>query len=304
MTHTCPAPRFRDVLFITVLCLGGSAAFAATSAREILNAAGVEGGLVVHLSCGDGKLTAALRGDDRFLVHGLDASAANVTAARLHIQSLGAYGPVSIDRFDGKNLPYIDNHVNLIMAEDRHDVSLDEMMRVLVPLGVAYVKIHIYAADKQAANPANGASVAETERTRGRRGRVGNTPRDPEYIHVRGEHESETARLRKSLTSTAVNYQWSSHDPAMFGRAMVLAGETLFVAGPPAIRNEPTQEALQCWRGSQGGILWALSREDGTKLAAYDLPTTPVFDGMAAAYGRLYVSLTDGSVLCLQQNSE
>ena len=140
MTQPRLAPRFRDILFVTVLCLGGSTAFAATTGKEILDAAGVEGGLVVHLGCGDGKLTAALRGNDRYLVHGLDASAANVTAARSCIQSLGAYGPVSVDRFDGKNLPYIDNHVNLIVAENRHDVSIDEMMRVLVPLGVVYVK--------------------------------------------------------------------------------------------------------------------------------------------------------------------
>lgn len=169
---------------------------------------------------------------------------------------------------------------------------------------VRELEFHIYAADKHRANPAHGATVAETERTRGRRGRVGNMPRDPEHIHVDSEHASETARLRKSLTSTAVSYRWSSHDPAMFGRAMVLTGETLFIAGPPAIRNEPTWEARQCWQGSQGGILWALSREDGTRMAEYDLPTTPVFDGMAAAYGRLYVALTDGSVLCLRQNSE
>jgi len=169
---------------------------------------------------------------------------------------------------------------------------------------VRELEFHIYAADKQAANPANDATAADAEGARRRRERAGNTSRDPEYIHIRGEHESQTARLRKSLTSTAVNYRWSSHDPAMFGRAMVLAGETLFVAGPPAIRNEATKEALQCWLGSQGGILWALSRQDGTRLAEYDLPTTPVFDGMAAAHGRLYIALTDGSVLCLQQKSE
>ena len=31
------------------------------SARKILEAAGVQGGLIVHVGCGDGKLTAALR---------------------------------------------------------------------------------------------------------------------------------------------------------------------------------------------------------------------------------------------------
>ena len=33
-------------------------------AREIIAVAGVQGGMVVHLGCGDGKLTAALRVND------------------------------------------------------------------------------------------------------------------------------------------------------------------------------------------------------------------------------------------------
>ena len=64
---------------------------------------------------------------------------------------------------------------------------------------------------------------------------------------------------------------------------------------------ERKQEALDRWQGSEGGILWALARQDGTKLAQYDLPATPVFDGMATAQGRLYIALTDGTVVCLDQ---
>ena len=41
-------------------------------ARGILQASGVRGGLVVHVGCGDGRLTAALRADEGHLVHGLD----------------------------------------------------------------------------------------------------------------------------------------------------------------------------------------------------------------------------------------
>ena len=44
-------------------------------ARQILDATGVHGGLIVHLGCGDGRLTAALRATDAYLVHGLDADA-------------------------------------------------------------------------------------------------------------------------------------------------------------------------------------------------------------------------------------
>jgi hypothetical protein len=42
-----------------------------------------------------------------------------------------------------------------------------------------------------------------------------------------------------------------------------------------------------------------VSAEEGKQLAAYRLPSVPVFDGLAAAYGRLFLSSADGSVLCL-----
>ena len=49
-----------------------SAGAATAQARQILAATGVRGGLVVHVGCGDGTLTAALRASDSYLVHGLD----------------------------------------------------------------------------------------------------------------------------------------------------------------------------------------------------------------------------------------
>jgi len=42
-------------------------------AEEILKACDVTGGLVVHVGCGNGRLTEALQAGDSFLVHGLDA---------------------------------------------------------------------------------------------------------------------------------------------------------------------------------------------------------------------------------------
>ena len=109
-------------------------------AGRILEATGVEGGIVVHLGCGDGKLTAALRANDSYLVHGLDTDAKNVAAARQTIRSLGVYGKVSADLLLGKRLPYIDNLVNLLVADDLDGVPMDEVTRVLVPNGVAYIK--------------------------------------------------------------------------------------------------------------------------------------------------------------------
>jgi len=112
----------------------------AETAEAILSATGVRGGLVVHVGAGDGRLTAALRAGDAYVVHGLDADPKTVEAARERIRSQGLYGPVSVDRFDGTHLPYADNLVNLVVAEDLGRVAMDEVMRVLAPGGVAYVR--------------------------------------------------------------------------------------------------------------------------------------------------------------------
>ncbi|MHC4284968.1 MAG: class I SAM-dependent methyltransferase, partial [Planctomycetota bacterium] len=109
-------------------------------AAQILRTTGVKGGLIVHIGYGDGNLTAALRANESYLVHGLDTDTKNIEQARKHIRSLELYGKVSVDRLTSRRLPYVDNLVNLIVSEDLGKVSTDEMMRVLCPKGVAYIK--------------------------------------------------------------------------------------------------------------------------------------------------------------------
>jgi outer membrane protein assembly factor BamB/2-polyprenyl-3-methyl-5-hydroxy-6-metoxy-1,4-benzoquinol methylase len=109
-------------------------------ARQILDAANFKGGLIVHIGCADGKLTAALHAGEGCLVHGLDTDARNIKQARAYIRSRNLYGPVSVERFDGEQLPYADNLVNVAVSEDLGDVPMTEVMRVLCPHGVAYIK--------------------------------------------------------------------------------------------------------------------------------------------------------------------
>ncbi len=121
-------------------------------AKQILDTTGIKGGLIVHIGCGDGKLTAALRANDGYIVHGLDTEAKNVAKAREYIRSLDLYGPVSAEGFDGKRLPYIDNLVNLVVADrplaglispavgGLGSVPMAEAMRVLAPGGTLYAK--------------------------------------------------------------------------------------------------------------------------------------------------------------------
>ena len=136
-------------VFVITLALLPAVSFATTDttdpeeiAQEILKATQVNGGLIIHIGCGDGKLTAALHAGDQYLVHGLDKKQKNVNQAREYIHSLKKYGPVSIDHLTGNNLPYIDNLVNLVVSEDLGfgSISMNEVMRVLCPEGVAYIR--------------------------------------------------------------------------------------------------------------------------------------------------------------------
>jgi outer membrane protein assembly factor BamB len=150
----CPIPRVAGYQFSMILRPALSALalalvhcvhpvpsiLAADDAASLLATAGVKGGIVVQLGVGDGALATALRASESYQVQALDTDAAKVAAAREAIFAKGKYGPVSVERFDGKLLPYIDNFVNLLVAEDLGTVPMEEVKRVLVPYGVALVK--------------------------------------------------------------------------------------------------------------------------------------------------------------------
>ena len=67
-------------------------------AKVILAAAGVGGGLLVHVGCEDGRLTAALCRDNHFCVHGIDVGPGNVARARYAVRALGLHGPAEPEK--------------------------------------------------------------------------------------------------------------------------------------------------------------------------------------------------------------
>jgi hypothetical protein len=77
---------------------------------------------------------------------------------------------------------------------------------------------------------------------------------------------------------------------------MVLAGEHLALAGPPDV--VPASDPFGSFEGRLGAVLWVVSTKDGNKVSEFKLSAPPVFDGMAAANGRLYMTTMDGKVLC------
>ncbi|MDP6524301.1 MAG: PQQ-binding-like beta-propeller repeat protein [Kiritimatiellia bacterium] len=126
--------------FFLAITLCTTLAFGADIAKEILDQTSVTGGLVVHLDCDDGVVTESLLVNERYLVHGLDTSAAEVAAARNRLRNKGRYGKISIALFDGKKLPYADNLVNLLVADKGTRVTEKEISRILAPRGEAYIK--------------------------------------------------------------------------------------------------------------------------------------------------------------------
>jgi len=110
---------------------------AAGRAEGILKNTGVAGGLVIHVGCGNGRLTAALHAGGGYLVHGLATTPEEIAAAREHSHSLGLSGKVSVDRRRGVYLPYVNNLANLIVVSAPASVARDEILRALAPGGTA-----------------------------------------------------------------------------------------------------------------------------------------------------------------------
>ena len=88
----------------------------------------------------------------------------------------------------------------------------------------------------------------------------------------------------------------------------------LFAAGPedlidedaalkqintPAMAKKLSEQAAAL-AGERGGLLWAVSTDDGENRTQIKLDAPPVFDGMAAAGGRLYLALQSGTIVCLE----
>ena len=124
---------------VLVLLLATSASAQPERAEAILKETDVTGGLVVHLGCGDGRLTAALRTRDSLLVHGLDRDEAKVAEARAYLQAAGLHGRVTVDRLVGDRLPVTDNLARLVVANDLGSVPMADVLRVLAPGGAAWI---------------------------------------------------------------------------------------------------------------------------------------------------------------------
>jgi len=106
---------------------------------DFVKRSGIQGGIVVHLDCGSGEETLRMRLNKNVLVQGLSTNPKDVDRARALIGNKGLYGDITVNPFDGKKLPYAGNLVNMVVCEGPTTVPQSEIMRVLTPLGTAYI---------------------------------------------------------------------------------------------------------------------------------------------------------------------
>ena len=157
---------------------------------------------------------------------------------------------------------------------------------------------HLYAA-RRASSPPQGPPGAAVE---SRSSAAGDEPK------AKGAKKGKQAAKGKDQAKPKdppKRYEWTDTN-SLIVRAMVLAGDKLAVAGPKdlgrktadilAFENE--EEALAAFEGRRGVLLRVLLAADGKGTFEAPLPALPVFDGLSAAGGKLYMSLQDGSVQC------
>jgi outer membrane protein assembly factor BamB len=118
-----------------LLLLAGTVAKGAEPVPEVLRQSGVKGGIAVWIGCSQHDEMAALARRGQFLVQAFSDAPDALRDARS--KDLGPR--VWVSGFDGLNIPFADNTVNLIVAQANAKVPMPEIMRVLTPRGVALI---------------------------------------------------------------------------------------------------------------------------------------------------------------------
>lgn len=143
---------------------------------------------------------------------------------------------------------------------------------------------------------------------------AGGNPTDGKFGKgIRFAANSKGGQQTQKGGNSLVEPKWTADIP-IYVRAMVLAGQNLFVVGPPDIideestfqklteRDPEVQDLLanqdNALEGKEGGLLLAVSADSGQIEHRVKLDTLPAWDGLSGANGRLYLSTTDGQVVC------
>jgi len=149
-------------------------------------------------------------------------------------------------------------------------------------------------------------------------GKTFSVPLAPKLLTDKQVNESVPRNKRRTAYRSVrrYSYNWQG-EVSLIVRAMVLTDEFLFTAGPERFDEKKladyfytnrtddadlpgyVADALDSFEGRKGARLSVTDKTDGKVVSELALDSAPAFDGMIAADKRLFISLVDGSVVCL-----
>jgi outer membrane protein assembly factor BamB len=110
------------------------------------------------------------------------------------------------------------------------------------------------------------------------------------------EEEKPLPDFRRIAPDEVNQYVWKNDLPVR-ATALLKSGDHLVLGVMPV--EVPQGDPHAAYEGRLGGSVWVCSQADGSKVAEYRLDAPVTWDGMAAAGEKLFLSTSDGSVLCL-----
>ena len=230
---------------------------ARTEAKDLVDAVGVKGGFIVYVGCEDGKQLASLGTHDGFVVQGLSDDPEAIAAAREQVNSAQVYGKVSVGLFNGKQLPYVESLVNLLVISDVGELSANEIKRVLVPGGLALIKEGLEV---------SGLKTAPVDTLKGWKAFKKSWPDEiDEWTHFLHDPQGTSvsddliAGHPKGLRWTGGPFWARSHEHTASMQALVSAGGRIFYVmdeGPTESIQLPPEFFLTARDAFNGTVLW------------------------------------------------
>jgi len=115
----------------------------------------------------------------------------------------------------------------------------------------------------------------------------------------RRRFNGEYKLFKKKIASPKNQYVWARKIRER-PRALLKSGDNLFVATMPI--DVPVDDLHAAYEGRLGGSIRVYDSETGdNEIARYSLESPVVWDGLAAADGRLYFSTEDGGMSCFSE---
>lgn len=111
--------------------------------------------------------------------------------------------------------------------------------------------------------------------------------------------------MRKKGAGPKAPPLWEKEKILLQIKALVLTQDKILVAGPPDVPiDKKAENPLASIEGGMGGRLTIMAPADGKAVGEVQLKSPPVYDGMAAANGRVFISLANGDLICLGKDAK